>query len=372
MKEEELMRKANRFKSLIASPYHPYFPEVLDAIIDEVPPLRINRVASKVGITGNMAARYLRWIKKYGHLSLRYYPSAIGLGVIAALLKHSKVSPPKPHWLSSATETFEGIIVSYRYPLKLGHEFITEELRKVTEWIHVYPYTIYIQAKTKYFLDGRRVLDSVESLSKAVEDARPTPVNPPVRSRPRDLFDLFVLAIMESDASLNFIQVAEHVRRKLRVKFPYRRVKTHLHHLVKDKVVAGFAFRSIVESPYCTLIFFEAESRAQLYELINTFLNYPYAIATYYNPDNYEALVLIYAAIKNLPKIIRVLKEYIGMRFERLVFFSIESRLAKYVLPFRNYSPFERDWVEDPVDISKWLRKRGYDIEDIEEKPRPR
>ncbi len=372
MREEDLMRKARRFKSLITSPYHPYFPDILDAIIDELPPLRINRIAEKLGITGNMAARYIRWIKEYGHLTLRYYPSAIGLGAIIALLKHSQLKPPKSHWLYSATETFEGIIISYRYPLVLGHEFITEELRNVTEWIHVYPYAISIQAKTKYFLEERRILNSVEALVKAIEDARPIPINLPVNKRPRDLLDLFLLAILESNASLNYIQIAEHIKKKLNVKFPYRKIRMHLLHLMKDKALAGFAFRSIVESPYSTMIFFEAESRNQLYELINTFLNYPYAVSLFFNLDTYEALVLVYVAIKNLPQIIRILKEYVGMRFKRLVFFSIESRLAKYTLPFRNYDPFKKAWVQNPVDIDKWLRKRGYVLEKSEEKTRAR
>ena len=363
MKEEELMRKTKRFKSLIASPYHPYFPDILDTIAGELPPLRINRIADKIGITPNMVARYVRWIKEYGHLTLRYYPSAIGLGAILALLKHSKIKPPKPHWLYSATETFEGIIISYRYPFIFGHEFITDELRKYVEWIRVYPYMIMIQAGMKYLLDGRRIMDSVESLAKAVEASRPIPINPPVSKRPRDLWDLYILAILESNASVNYIDVARYLLKRFKVKFPYRKVRVHIHHLAKYRVLAGFAFRALVESPYATLVFFEAESRNQLYELIDTFLKYPYATYLYFNPETYQALVLIYAAIKNLPKIVRVLKEYIGMRIERLVFFSIESRLAKYVLPFRNYDPFKRDWVMNPVDISEYLKKKGYVIE---------
>ncbi len=363
MKEEELMKKVNRFKSLITSPYHPYFPEILDIIRDELPPLRIVKIADKAGITSNMVARYLRWIKKYGHLVIRYYPSAIGLGAILALLKHSRIEPPKPHWLYSATETFEGILISYRYPLTLGHEFITEELSKHVEWIHVYPYMIPIQAKMKYVMDGRRLLDSVESLEKAINEGTPTTLHLPTNKRPKDLLDLFILAILESDASLNYTEIAEHLKRRLGIKFPFRKVRIHLLHLMKENVLIGFGFRSLLESPYCTLIYFNAESRNQLKDLARIFVNYPYAISLFYNPDTYEALALIYVAIKNLPKIVRVLKEYVGMNIERLVFYSIESRLAKYVLPFRNYDPFARCWVENPVDISMWLRKKGYILE---------
>jgi len=364
VKEEDFLLKTMKFRSMLKSPtVYPHLPTVLDAIVEEKPPIKEVRIVDKTGLHPTMVARYVKLIRKNAIMQIRFNLAMVGLGTLIALIDSSAKDIPKKHWLASVTLTWRGALLSYKYPLTLGPEFILSDLRDHLIWSHAFPYKIDAFVKISNYVDRdrREVYDAPRALKKAFE-LKPVrnAVRLKKRDKPKDLFDLFLLALLEANPHLNYKEMSRKLKEKLRMRFPYRRVRTHLLHLLKYDVITGFAFRSILESPICTALLLQFDNNKNFTDFLNHIVLYPYLTTMFIDDQKLMVFLPLFIKIKNLATTLQLIRELGDAEIDDMFTFSIENRVATYTLPFRNYDPISKSWAENPADIDRWLREIGY------------
>ncbi len=366
MKEEDFLLKTMKFRSMLKSPtVYPHLPTVLDAMVDERPPIKEVRIVDRTGLHPTMVSRYVKLIRRNAIMQIRFNLAMVGLGTLIVLISSNARHIPKKHWLASITLTWRGALLSYKYPLALGPGFILRELKDKLIWSHAFPYKVDAYIKISNYIDRNRreVYDALRALKRAFELE---PVKDAVmlrkREKPKDLFDLFLLALLEANPHLNYKEMSKKLKDRLRMRFPYRRVRTHLLHLLKYDVIKGFAFRSILESPICTALLLQFDSNENFIDFLNHIVLYPYLTMMFVDDQKLMVFLLLFIKVKNLPTTMQLIKELTNAEICEMFTYSIENRVATYTLPFRNYDPISKTWAENPMDLDRWLREIGYSV----------
>ncbi len=330
-----------------------YLLDFLDVLSVSIPPIRTTWIAKRLGTPASLVSRYIRWIRsKNVKLGVKYFPSAIGLGSIIALVKDPPRDIPQKHWLVFKTESGMETMLMYRYPYVKDPWFIIDLLRNsskdpVSVWLYDYEIPPSPNLKAYWINDGLAKPD--EAINIALEKHPKTNTYAVKGTKPRDVFDLLLLFILEENALLSFSEIVDYLS-QFGVRSPKKRVNTHLRHLLEDNVIAGI--RHLMVSGSSTIMTFHVEfgSAKDLIEAVNFFSRYLYTVNILRN--DYDAMFSICASIRYAPIIRRMLTEV--MRAEHIVFnpYSIENTETKKLLLFRNYNPYEKTWVCEPSESS--------------------
>lgn len=330
-----------------------YLLDFLDVVSTSIPPIRTTWMAKKLGTPASLVSRYVRWIRsKNVKLGVKYFPSAIGLGTIVALVKDLARAIPRNHWLVFKTESGMGTMLMYRYPFVKEPSFITDLLKKsakdsVSVWLYDYEIPPSPSLKVYWINDG--LANPNEALNIALEKHPKINTYVVKGTKPRDVFDLILLLILEENALLSFSEIVDYLS-QFGVRSPKKRINTHLKHLLEDNVIAGI--RHLMVSGSSTIMTFHVEfgSNRDLIEAVDFFSRYLYTVNILRN--DYDAMFSIRASIRYAPFIRRMLTEV--LRAEHIVFnpYSIENTETKKLLLFRNYNPYEKTWVCEPSELS--------------------
>ena len=340
--------------------------EMLDAMASMPPPIRLKKVAEAVGIDLKTAWRYMRWLKNRITIRAKYSHSALGLGIATYLVKSRRTDYPRFHWLASITETGEGTLLSYRFPRTEGHEFITESVFRWADkviWYSVYEEKLNPSPKLAVYWRNIKegFANPADALRVAVESHPPaTPVAWIVRDKPRDLFDLFILAILEKDATLNYTEIAMYLRKK-KVYYPKKKVNVHVRHLVDDGVLRGTKHLSVTPSPDILNFVVRFGDWGTMKGVLEAFLKYLYTLSVLANRRRGEAVITVSAPLAYAPLYVRFL-EGAGAEVIRNIHFSVANITVAYTIPFRNFDPFTGRWSKNPAQIDEWLKQKGYTV----------
>lgn len=341
---------------------HSRLLEMLDIISDLTPPIRETIIAKNIGISVTMVSRYLRWLKEKNiKSSVRYSLAALGLGSLIIYVKNLKKRYPELHWLSSAVATGKGFLLSYRYPFEYGSEFIRKSVKKYSEktiWVKEYEEKIFPNPKLKYYWSGI-FADPEQAFEIALEE-HPTTVTTSYKigKRPRDILDLFILAILEKDALLKYVEISKYLRDH-HISYPRKRINIHVQHLLADGIIAGVSFKGITLTSNLLNFLVEFGSRKAMRNSLSVFLRYLYTSFVQVNKTG-EALISLAAPLESASFFCKVLTELMGAEVIDYVVFSRPNIMARYTLPYRNYDPFIQNWSRNPADIDRWLKEKGY------------
>ncbi len=341
---------------------HSRLLEMLDLISEQTPPIRETVIAKKLGISITMVSRYLKWFKEHNvRLSVKYSISAMGLGTVIAYVKDLKVRYPELHWLSSAVATGKGYLLAYRYPFEHGPDFLKESIISKSSGVYfVKEYEERLMPNPKYSYYWEKGFMEPKKAFKIALEKHPSTAITSYRIgwRPRDILDLFILAILEKDALLKYVEISKYLREH-HIYYPRKRINTHVKHLLEDKIIIGIIFRGITLTSNILNFFIEFGSNKALKETLSVFLRYFYTLFAQVNKDG-EALISLGVPIEYAPFFYEVLTENMGAEVVDYVSFSRVNIVARYTLPYRNYNPFTQKWSKNPANIDKWLKEKGY------------
>jgi len=373
----------------------PKLLKVLDAIATSPAPIREQDIAEKSGVPRPVVHKYLKLLsrRKLMVCFAARAPHALGLGsfitlvkggpfTTSTLLKLHKLSSeearsfnrryvPNHHWLRSLCPAIPNTLITYRYPIATGYEFLLDGFRKSGNGIKLLFYQNYtrvyisVHLLSDYWL-GDRFADHLEALKIALENPsgyRPNAARD-VRPIPRDVYDVVLFTAIGLNPLLT---IQEFGRVLCRVNSATRcasKARTHLKHLVEDGAVYGH----IILTP-CTRYFLidgresmclredhivlGHVSRGSVWDLTDLVMRYLYNTMTALNPEEGAVgLNLRGLSFKAALEVIEFLEEHFGFETDLIIGWS--PILARsYGTPFENFDPFKREWVTDPDELER-------------------
>ncbi len=351
----------------------PRVGRVIDTLILEHPPVRLQRIAAKVGIPASKVSYYVSRLKRMGiTFRVNFSTSAIGLGTLVVKVRDvvpevSKV--PEKHWLTSISDCVGGFIATYRYPLTLGYQFIVEGLKRVydgrIEYAIPFEEAITPLLQITPYVKGCSMLNPIEAFAKALEQEALVETSWSVNRGPNDIFDLFILAVLEVNALLKYTEIARILNEKLNVTYPRRRVRQHVRHLEKLGVFRGLTPLAIHGNTNILGLSLRAGSSRGLREAVTHLLKYPYSAIVLCRDRWDEALAIFRMDLAYAPAVRALVNEVLGAETSVRFVTDVTGIRARYTIPYRNFDPISKKWVRNPARLNEWLREHGYTTEGI-------
>lgn len=367
----KFMERQARFLNFVSKV--PNVGRVIDALILEHPPVRLQRIALKAGVPVSKVSYYVNRLKKIGvTFRINFSTAAVGLGTLVAKVRDVRPDVgdvPERHWLTSLSDCVGGFIATYRYPLTLGYGFIVESLRRRyggrVEYVMPFEEAITPSPLVTPYVEGGSMLNPVEAFARALEQEVLMEASWSVNSGPNDIFDLFILAILEVNALLKYTEIARIMREKLSVTYPRRRVGQHVRHLEKLGVFRGLTPLAIHGDTNIVGLSVRAGSAGGLREAVTHLLKYPYSTVILCRSEWDEALAIFRMDLAYAPALRALMNEALGLETRVRFVTDVTGIRARYTIPYRNFDPISKRWVRNPARLNEWLREQGYTTEGI-------
>ncbi len=353
-----------------------YGAEFVNALMMFSPPIRFKEIANALRVSPSRVTSYVR---KFRLAGVRFVPNCatapLGLGRLMVMVKGNvgrvREVPHRP-WLVSVTDCVDSTLLIYTYPFREGPSFITDALERKyggrVRWFIAHDEGARPALLIDRYLVGKRLMNPLDALREALE--HPPTIEPSVNAReaPRDIFDLFIYAILQMNIFLRYVDIARIMKERLRVAYPLRKVGVHVAHLRKSGAFWGTSILGIAGTTTVTAVRVVTGSKRSSRELARVLLRYPYVNQVYWRKDWGYVTVILRVGTAWGARLRFALKETFKVEeFDHLFTTDIANVRVRFTIPFRNFDPFKREWVKEPAEIDKWLRERGYYVVGIPE-----
>ena len=387
----------------------PRFLDFLDALVTTLPLIKEQELAEKTGIPRTVINKYLRLLllknegrSKVAACRVAGAQHALGLGTLFVLMRNwlpmdlalritggtdsqvfelRKKYIPHYYWIRTFAVVPEGFLLIYKYPLEEGYEFILDDLRRLGEVMYHYSLTHYyitVPKVSDYWL-GDRFADPAEALDIALENPSgyKATIVTKVNERPRDIYDVYLFAILEVNSLLSTRALGRLLREQLPLSKGMPKVETHINHLIEDGAVYGHTILIHCNNYYlvhrsmdrCVQLNYDivGHVNGSVWDILEFAMRYLYISQALVNPaEKIVGFNLRTPSMEDLAKLIKFLEEHYG--YEHLIAIPWLSRLTMhYTIPFRCLDPITRRWVTDPEEVERldeWLCNVGFDMED--------
>ncbi len=351
----------------------PKIAELINALTVEHPPVKLRRVASRLGVSESKVSSYIKRLRRAGiTFRVNFSPAAIGLGTMVVSVEGGVEGVerlPKHHWLTSVVEDVNGSVIIYRYPFTEGSSFILDEVLNSFKGRVSYALTfdevLSPAPLITHYLSGEGILDPVSAFRAALSHEDVLEPRWRVNNGPYDIFDLFILAVLEVNALLKYTEIVRILRDRVRIAYPRRRVGTHVRHLESLGVFRGLTSLAIHGETNIIALRVSGPSRRGLREVVRHMLKYPYTSSILCRNAWDESLIILRVNVAYAPRIRLMLRDYFNAEARLCFATDVSSIRVRYTIPYRNFDPISRRWVRNPSSLNEWLRERGYTTEGI-------